>query len=564
MAQRVGARRREPREARLISPGSLARDPANAAASVAFGAALAIGLAGAFVGLATSSYWFDELFTEWVIGADNVTSFLARALSDAHPPTYYLVAGVWSLLAGPSDSAIRLLSALCAVSAVGIFVWRMPASLNARLFAGALATSSIFWFYQSQNARNYALGLLFLTLLFTRCLAELKERDAVSLRRLGVTAALLEAAAMTHLYMFFTCLAVVGMMFLLKPRGRLQYLALGALLFATAGAYYLLIIPRYSQFIVGKTWIPANAAWVVGQGIDSIKQTYGVFGLLAVAVCALVLARDGVRAIISGEDFLPVTPRAAATIFCFGVPALTFAGAEATSVITPTFTARNFLVVSPFLWGLTACIYDFALSPARRFKPLLVGTLAVLTALSATIVLARVSPHNEPYKEAALWIRQHRECAGASVPVISLARPSEDERAFRRTIEENSYAYYLRGFARPVTVFIADLESGQLTGGLKTELARRAQGHGCPVIAWVSHGVTDEAASALAASIEKVAAVKAGSVRTHEVRVQTVGLHDFAMLDKLFAPNSADTLSSFVFYIPVTERPSAPSKPAGS
>src|SRR6185369_6754194 len=87
------------------------RTNADTVAVVSFGLACMMGLVGAFVGLGTHGFWFDELFTAWFIEPDG-TSLLSRIVTDVHPPLYLVGLSLYSQLAGDSDVALRSLSAL--------------------------------------------------------------------------------------------------------------------------------------------------------------------------------------------------------------------------------------------------------------------------------------------------------------------------------------------------------------------------------------------------------------------------------------------------------------------
>src|SRR3954467_11661171 len=103
----------------------------------------------AFVGLDVSSYWIDELFTLFVIDHHGgVTEVLNRALTDTHPPAYYLIAHAWISLFGSSETALRGLSAIFAVAAVWVFfaVLKPWFSLPARAFATLVAAASTLTF----------------------------------------------------------------------------------------------------------------------------------------------------------------------------------------------------------------------------------------------------------------------------------------------------------------------------------------------------------------------------------------------------------------------------------
>ena len=132
-------------------------------AVASFGIACTIGLVGAFVGLDVSSFGMDELNTAWVFEAGiGFREFLARFLTDLHPPVYYVLAFLHVRLFGDDEVALRGLSAALGVAALLLFctATRFYFSLAARLFAAAMATGSFFWFYQTQNARSYTLSLL--------------------------------------------------------------------------------------------------------------------------------------------------------------------------------------------------------------------------------------------------------------------------------------------------------------------------------------------------------------------------------------------------------------------
>src|ERR1700760_2727541 len=77
---------------------------------------------GAFVGLGASGYWVDELWTLFVTDHHGVGEVVRRALTDGHPPAYYLIIHAWIGLFGDSEAATRSFSAICAVAAGALFV----------------------------------------------------------------------------------------------------------------------------------------------------------------------------------------------------------------------------------------------------------------------------------------------------------------------------------------------------------------------------------------------------------------------------------------------------------
>ena len=182
----------------------------------------------AFVGLSASSWWTDELFTLFLIdhhgGAGEV---VRRALTDTHPPAYYLLLFGWSRLFGLGEVALRSLSALLAVGAVAVFVvaTRGVFSRTARAFAAAIATTSPIWFFQAQNIRNYALCFLLAAVLLSLALGLRREmrggRGTWGWRWAALT--LVGALdAMTHFYGLLTVGALLLVLILTLPSWRLR------------------------------------------------------------------------------------------------------------------------------------------------------------------------------------------------------------------------------------------------------------------------------------------------------------------------------------------------------
>ena len=139
-----------------------------------FAALAAAGAASAFVGFSRSGYWTDELFTLFVIDHDGgLGEVLRRALTDTHPPAYYFLLYEWSRLAGLSEAALRVSSAVCAVAAAGVFYVGLRGlfSRTARAFALAMSLNAGFWFQQSQNIRSYSLCMLISAALLVLALA---------------------------------------------------------------------------------------------------------------------------------------------------------------------------------------------------------------------------------------------------------------------------------------------------------------------------------------------------------------------------------------------------------
>jgi hypothetical protein len=195
-------------------------------------------------------------------------------------------------------------------------------------------------------------------------------------------------------------------------------------------------------------------------------------------------------------------------------------GAIASStLLAPNFWDRNFMVVSPFVWALSALLYDAAVEKASAALRLaLTAALAALVLSMAGVAVARLPDTgsrvlHEPFRQSAEWIRGQPACRGQVLPVITTDSPTWYGAGYAELIYGSAYGRYLQGFAPTELVFSRDLAQGVLPAGLKPELQRRLAGQGCPVVAWMAHNMTPEASAwigdKLLAAVGSTAAVAA-------------------------------------------------------
>jgi hypothetical protein len=469
-----------------------------------FGTACTIGLAFAFVGLETHSFWYDELFTARLLEPANGTTLLSRIATDVHPPLYLLALALFTQLFGDGDAALRSFSAIAACGAILVFIaaTRPAFSLPARLFGAAMATGSLFWFYQAQNARSYALSLLISTAVMAIGLSLLRGR---SRRRLLVPGllALMIAGSFVHFYVMYVCLAVLIVLGLYERRDRLMLSGAVVFLLLATGLYVKLVMEPYSQVSLTNNWYQNNPAWYVGVLKLCVQYSLRDHGLAAFLLCGIAILYSRFA-----PAPWPVSTVAAAsplhwfqpdrvTAFLLGVPLLVLAGAIVSStVLAPNFWDRNFLIVSPFIWGLAARLYDAAVEKATPLIRLaLTCSLAFIVLSMSSIVTSRLPSGEvraiyEPFRESAVWIQSLPACQGQTLPVVTTDDPAWYKPGYAAWIYESGYGRYLQGFAQPLLIFSRDLDRARLPLALTTELQRRVDGGGCPIVAWVAHNMT--------------------------------------------------------------------------
>jgi hypothetical protein len=133
-------------------------------------AALIVGIALALrlYRLGTLELWLDEAFSHHIA---SLPGWFGSLLIDNNPPGYYLLLRVWMAIAGHSEFALRLISALSGTIFTALAIWaaREIFSREAGLWAGLIAAVSPIQIYYSQEARVYALlnVLLLLSVILT-------------------------------------------------------------------------------------------------------------------------------------------------------------------------------------------------------------------------------------------------------------------------------------------------------------------------------------------------------------------------------------------------------------
>jgi mannosyltransferase len=156
-----------------------------------------------FTTLDHQSYDHDEAVTAWRV----LHSDLGRTLSEVadgerSPPLYYLLAWLWSKLFGTGEVGLRSLSAVIGTLTVpaAYLAARELSSPRAGLVAAALVAFNPYLVWYSQEARSYALVVLFVAwglYFFARCLSDPSRRN------LGLWATASALAVCSHYFAAF-------------------------------------------------------------------------------------------------------------------------------------------------------------------------------------------------------------------------------------------------------------------------------------------------------------------------------------------------------------------------
>ena len=153
-----------------------------------------------FTRIGHQSFWYDESFTVLLVRHSPSQMLGLLPQTELTPPVYYLLAWPWTRIFGYGEAGLRSLSALAGVATIPA-VYAAAAKLVSRragLIAAALAACNPLLVWYSQEARSYALLVLFATLsLLAFAHARLPQPTSRRLVAWGLAAALTVA---THYY----------------------------------------------------------------------------------------------------------------------------------------------------------------------------------------------------------------------------------------------------------------------------------------------------------------------------------------------------------------------------
>lgn len=245
--------------------------------------------------LGSQSLWLDEVLTAQLARGDLGSLFHTVAEEEANPPLFYLVEWLWTRLAGTSELALRLPSALCGIALVPVAyaIGRRLASERAGIALAALVAVHPLLVYYAQEARGYAAVALACAVGFLCFLGALEDRRGAALGW-----AIASAVALGCHYFAIFPVAIEGAI-LLARRGRAALPAL-----AGVGAVGLGLLPlvlqqldgTHGENVTGGSALGTRlrgiaTSWAVGERGAAIDGLEWVAGALLAAGVALALAR---------------------------------------------------------------------------------------------------------------------------------------------------------------------------------------------------------------------------------------------------------------------------------
>jgi Dolichyl-phosphate-mannose-protein mannosyltransferase len=233
---------------------------------IAIGIAMLTGAILRFYRIGTQSLWFDEGFTAWAI--NHRAAELVRLIrADTSPPLYYLLLHIWSELMGRSETALRGMSAVLGVAAIGLF-----AMCSRRVLRCWTATAVGTWLFAlsfmqvaySQEARGYELLSFCVALAFYGILRHLEKPRMIWL--LVIIVASLGGLYTNYFMLVYLTVLAVAALLLEAPMATSRRLKDGLVVAICVAAAYLPWLASLDTQIHRVN----GDFWIARPGIDSV------------------------------------------------------------------------------------------------------------------------------------------------------------------------------------------------------------------------------------------------------------------------------------------------------
>ena len=370
-------------------------------------------------------FWMDEASTAGFANLSWYEMFSGLGRLETNPPAFYALEKVWGWIAGTSDFALRLPSAMAGIAGVAVVAVLAQAAFGRRaaLWSGVLMATQVHHLEHSREARVYALLFLAIALgmLAARRVAAWQGggglwRPSAALAVLSATAmALHNTGAVAALCVFI----YAGTAALHRPGPRVQ--RMGALV--AAGLVALVLAAPSLLAIAGIAGDKENnAAWIpVPDGLTSALielsvhalpfGTFRILPLSLIPICAALGALIIALAVGWGMWKARASADAAGMLAGMASAILLLHGA---SQFVPILVERTLMFSLVFFIPLLGAAMAAVPVPGRM------ALLTTVLGLQMPVLLAVLGPGRHDQDWSALATRLQHEVAATGWPVMVL------------------------------------------------------------------------------------------------------------------------------------------------
>ncbi|MDB5641361.1 MAG: hypothetical protein JWN07_678 [Hyphomicrobiales bacterium] len=426
--------------------------------------------------LTNSSLWSDELATVYIAGADLPlsTAYATRMLPDINPPLYYLVQHFWLQLFSDFTLGSRMLSSLCAITAVVLLATIGGKSLSwpARAFLAAAPVTTFTFIYFATEARAYSLAVLIgvgQVILFQRILGRIRDQIPQDGRQLLTLGLLSFLSGLTHYYGLLYSSSLVGTLCLYALFSRdwqaFWRLAAGGLVFSGANVVYTLMALAHTNFRSDASWIPGDLSYMV----QSIREFiwlgagghYGAVILMVVVTPIALLTLFGRNTDLRRKMIANALPHlvTVASMICLSL--------AVSILVAPSTTYRYLLICIPSIWLGMAQVLDVLIRHGHALtRKVTLAAMVLMVICGVPFAALTGGANREDWRASAKFVSEIAACRNSQIPVYSDAGSSSVP----------LFSLYLNPADNQTPVHISQFKS---TGP-------------CPIMLWAVHGLEDK------------------------------------------------------------------------
>ncbi|MDR2082191.1 MAG: glycosyltransferase family 39 protein [Candidatus Ancillula trichonymphae] len=223
--------------------------------------------------------WFDESFTAYLVRG-NFAGIIHYTTIDVHPPLYYFLLKIWSLIFGSSLPALRAHSVVFGALSI-VLLYKLLQNLGSgkcKAFKTTLvlilvAASPLFLLYATQ-VRMYSMNI-FLSILSILLAVRIEQDEKITNRHWTQYTLVVVAMMYTHYYLALIILAEIIWLVIVKRREVLCRKLLIAVVGAVvAYAPWIPTLLKQIDSLKNGSWQPKSTLTVLGQFLNEMFFFY--------------------------------------------------------------------------------------------------------------------------------------------------------------------------------------------------------------------------------------------------------------------------------------------------
>ncbi len=362
-----------------------------------------------FTGLDTQSFWLDELWTTVSSSEQSLYQLLTKWVipDGVHPPLHNILLFFWFKIAGNSEIAARLPSAIAGIlSIVAIYHFSKPfCDRYVATSAAILVALTYMGIYYAQEARAYSLMILLsiaATFLWLRIVARPRVPAIADYWKYGAVIILL---AYTHYFGLLLAVFQLAYWFGLAVLKRDSFKPVMVTISALILAYLPWVFVMITAFQTkggGHFWIKKPGLWVFSEYAGWIFYPKVIIGLAAMVFLLVIPPLVSPRGFLDNLRLRLKTDQPSLLLVPLVYLSLAIPCAGLIlSQHTPLLTPRNLFVISPIIYLFIAAW----ISASRKLTGFRQNLYVLLVCGMCCAWLAPYyySPHKEQWREAAAY-----------------------------------------------------------------------------------------------------------------------------------------------------------------